>query len=110
MYAIRSYYAIKISALPTLMISALSVIDNVENTNTMDFKVAGDSIYVIGKTYDECGGSEFYHAFGQLGSKSPKVDAKYARKLYKKMYELSNAGILSSCASVASGGIRNNFV
>lgn len=96
---------IKISALPTLMISALSVIDNVENTNTMDFKVAGDSIYVIGKTYDECGGSEFYHAFGQLGSKSPKVDAKYARKLYKKMYELSNAQILSSCASVASGGI-----
>ncbi|ABR55081.1 Phosphoribosylformylglycinamidine synthase [Methanococcus vannielii SB] len=96
---------IKISALPTLMISALSVIDDVENTNTMEFKLVGDSIYIIGKTYDECGGSEFYHAFSKLGSKSPKVDAKYARKLYERIYELSNNKILSSCASVTLGGI-----
>ncbi|MBA2869255.1 AIR synthase-related protein [Methanococcus maripaludis] len=96
---------IKISVHPTLMMSALGVIDNVDNTNSMDLKLKDDLIYVIGETKDECGGSEFYHAFGEVGGKSPKVDAKSARRLYEKMYELSQKGIFSSCASVAAGGL-----
>ena len=94
---------IKISVLPTLMISSLGVIEDVSETITMDFKVPGDLIYIIGKTKDECGGSEFYHAFGEIGSKSPKVNAKKARKLYEKIYGIKN--MLSSCASVEKGGL-----
>ena len=94
---------IKISVLPTLMISTLSVIGDVSETTTIDFKAHDDLIYVIGKTKDECGASEFYHTFNELGAKSPKVDAKKARKLYEKMHEIKN--ILSSCASIEKGGL-----
>jgi phosphoribosylformylglycinamidine synthase len=96
---------IKISVLPTLLISSIGVIEDVNNTCTIDFKSEGDLIYVIGETRDECGAGEFYHAFKKIGAKSPKVNAKTARELYEKMYELHKKGILSACASVNQGGL-----
>lgn len=96
---------IKISALPTILVSSIGVIEDVEKTTTMDFKVKDDLIYVIGITRDECGGSEFYHAYKEIGSKSPKVDALNARQLYEKMYELNKIQLLSSCNSIGAGGL-----
>lgn len=96
---------VKISALPTLLISSIGVIDDISNTCTMDFKITDDLIYVIGKTKDECGGSEFYYEYGEKGGESPKVDASYARSVYKKMFELHREGMFSACASVSVGGL-----
>ncbi|MBW2992051.1 phosphoribosylformylglycinamidine synthase [Candidatus Woesearchaeota archaeon] len=94
---------IKISVLPTLMISGIGIIEDAEHTTTMDLKIAGDLIYIIGKTKDECGGSEFYRIANKIGANSPKVDAKKARALYEKMYELNKKQMLSACASVNQG-------
>ena len=94
---------IKISVLPTLMISSLGVIDDVKDTMTMGFKIHGDLVYAVGKTKDECGASELYNAFGEIGASSPKVDAKKARKLYGRIYKIKE--LLSSCASVEKGGL-----
>ncbi|HII29664.1 TPA: phosphoribosylformylglycinamidine synthase, partial [Candidatus Woesearchaeota archaeon] len=47
----------------------------------------------------------FYHAYSKIGSKAPRIDAKQARKLYEKMYELHKKGLLSACSSVGAGGI-----
>jgi phosphoribosylformylglycinamidine synthase len=96
---------IKISVLPTLLVSSISVIEDVNDTCTMDLKAEGDLIYVIGQTKDECGGSEFYHSFGKIGGKSPKVDAKKARGLYENMYILHKKEMFSACASVNHGGL-----
>lgn len=94
---------VKISVHPTLMISSLSVIDDVRQTNTFDFKAEGDLIYLIGKTEDELGGSEFYNIHGKLGSKAPKV--KPDRSLYKKIHDLTKKGMFSAVQSVSAGGI-----
>ncbi|MBU1201993.1 MAG: phosphoribosylformylglycinamidine synthase [Nanoarchaeota archaeon] len=96
---------IKISVLPTLLISSIGIIDDVNQTTSMDLKIPEDLIYVIGQTKDECGGSEFYYAHGKIGGKTPKVDAKNARKLYEKMHFLNKKELFSSCASVGQGGI-----
>ncbi len=96
---------IKISAYPTLMISSIGVIENVQQSCSIDFKIPGDLVYIIGETKDECGGSEFYNLYGEIGSKSPKVDAKHARKLYEKMYEMHTKGIFSACSSIERGGL-----
>ncbi len=96
-------FSLKISVLPTLLISSIGVIEEVEKTTTMDFKIAGDLIYVIGETKDECGGSEFYHMFNEIGTKSPKVDAIKSRILYEKIYELHQKEIFNSCSSVVNG-------
>ena len=94
---------IKISVLPTLMISSTGIIEDVGKTCMMDFKKEGDSVYIVGETRDECGGSEFYSVFGKTGGNSPKVDAGNARKLYEKIYLLHQDNILNSCASVNHG-------
>ncbi|KHO48181.1 MAG: phosphoribosylformylglycinamidine synthase [archaeon GW2011_AR5] len=94
---------VKISVLPTLLISAIGIVEDVANTCTMDFKMQDDAIYVVGMTGDECGGGEFYGLFGETGSRSPKVCN--SRKLYEKICELNKKGLLSSMASVGPGGI-----
>jgi phosphoribosylformylglycinamidine synthase len=96
---------VNISVLPTLMISSIGVIDSVEQTATIDFKFEGDFVYVIGETRDECGGSEFYHALGKIGAKSPKTEPKKAKILYEKMYALHQKELLSACSSVGQGGL-----
>ncbi|HII29882.1 TPA: hypothetical protein HA317_02355, partial [Candidatus Woesearchaeota archaeon] len=55
-----------ISVYPTLLISAIGVIEDVRQTNTIDLKLTGDLIYVIGNTMDECGASDFYHAYSKI--------------------------------------------
>lgn len=96
---------IKISVHPTLMISSTSVIQDVRNTTTIDFKQEGDLIYVVGETKDELGGSELYNYFNEIGKHAPKVNSEKARKLYQKIYELNQKNILNSCYSIANGGI-----
>ena len=95
---------LKISVYPTLLISSTGVIPDVNKTTSIDFKIPGDYVYVIGMTKNECGGSEFYHAFDKIGAKSPKVDAIKSRELYEKMYELNQKSLLSSCAAIGWGG------
>ena len=87
------------------MVSSIGVIENVQQSCSIDFKVPGDLVYVIGETKDECGGSEFYNLYGEIGSKSPKVDAKHARKLYEKMYEMHTSEMFSACSSIEKGGL-----
>ena len=50
---------------------------------TMDFKNAGNSIYVIGTTFDELGGSIYLENLGQLGLHAPQVNFKTAVKTYR---------------------------
>ena len=65
----------------TILISAIGIIDDVGSCVTMDFKKAGNSIYVIGTTFDELGGSIYLENLGQLGSRVPQVNFKTASKL-----------------------------
>lgn len=96
---------IKISVHPTLMISTLSVIDDVKQTMSLDLKIPGDLIYIIGKTKDECGASEFYYHYDKTSGNPPKVDAKKARILYEKVHGLIKNQKISACASIERGGL-----
>ena len=57
----------------TLLISAITVIDDIRKAVTMDAKSAGNLIYVIGKTYDEMGGSHYLSLQELLGENVPIV-------------------------------------
>ncbi|MDR2978787.1 MAG: phosphoribosylformylglycinamidine synthase, partial [Rickettsiales bacterium] len=71
---------VMISAPPSLLISAIGVIENIENAVSLDVKMPGDLIYVLGTTYDELGRSEYQLYSGIDNNNVPKVDAKSARK------------------------------
>ncbi len=90
---------------PTLLISVMAVMDDVAKAISMDCKQAGDIIYIVGTTYDELGGSHYYHIHGALGSKIPKVNPEKGRKLMEALSAATGKGLVRACHDLSEGGI-----
>jgi phosphoribosylformylglycinamidine (FGAM) synthase-like enzyme len=97
--------ATKISIPPTLLFSTIGVIRDVRKAVTMDVKTPGDLVYVLGTTYRELGGSEWYARHGYVGNDVPKVNAKKAKKLYTALSRAIGAGLVASCHDCSDGGL-----
>jgi phosphoribosylformylglycinamidine synthase len=95
----------KISIPPTVLISALGKVDDVRKATTMDAKRPGDLVYILGETFEELGGSEYYASKGFIGNQGPRVDAKKARLLYEKLYAAIQRGLIRSCHDCSDGGL-----
>ncbi|WP_375316098.1 phosphoribosylformylglycinamidine synthase subunit PurL [Wolbachia endosymbiont (group A) of Colletes cunicularius] len=96
---------VMISAPPSLLISAIGVIENIENAVSLDVKMPGDLIYVLGTTHDELGRSEYQLYSGIDNNNVPKVDAKSARKLYERYNQTIKDGIIASAIAPNLGGL-----
>jgi len=89
----------------TLLISAISVMDDVTKAVTMDLKEEGNLIYVIGETKDEMGGSHYNLINNCVGSNAPIVDAKAGLKIFNRMSEATRLGLLRACHDLSEGGV-----
>ncbi len=96
---------LKISIPPTVLISAVGKIDDLTKAITMDAKRPGDLVYVLGETFDELGGSEYLASKGFIGNQVPRVDAKKALALYRKLYRAIQEGLIRSCHDCSDGGL-----
>lgn len=90
---------------PTLLISAMSLVDDARQCVTMDVKQAGNHIFVVGLTHDELGGSHYYKIHHEIGAHVPKVDLTLAPRLARKMYEAIGSGLVASCHDCSEGGL-----
>lgn len=90
---------------PVLCISGFAPVKEIEKTVSSDFKQAGSSIFIIGETKAELGGSVYYDLQGQLGASVPKVDIIRARKIFKTMHKTIQNGLLRSSHDISEGGI-----
>ena len=95
----------KISIPPTLLFSVMGKIDDVKKAVTMDVKRAGDAVYILGETFDELGGSEYYVLHGWIGNRVPQVDAARARERYRALNRAMEAGLVASCHDCSDGGL-----
>ncbi len=89
----------------TILISSLAIIDDVRKCVTMDFKSAGNSIYILGATHDEIGGSIYLENLDQVGTSVPQVDFKAASKLYAATAKATAQGLVRSLHDCSEGGI-----
>ncbi|MCX5687943.1 MAG: phosphoribosylformylglycinamidine synthase subunit PurL, partial [Candidatus Omnitrophica bacterium] len=89
----------------TLLISAISVMDDVTKAVTMDLKEAGNLLYIIGETKNEMGGSHYNLINNCVGNNAPTVDAKAGLKIFNKMSEATRLGLLRACHDLSEGGI-----
>jgi len=103
---------IKISVPPTLLVSSLGLVDDSRKCVTLDAKAPGDLLYVIGETFDECGGSEYYAWLGEskggsrrLGRNVPQVNIAAALARYRKVHQAIQEELLASCHSLGLGGL-----
>jgi phosphoribosylformylglycinamidine synthase len=90
---------------PTLLISALSILDDVGRTVTMDFKGESNLIFLVGTTYNELGGSEYYRLFDALGNDVPRVHLPAAKTILSKLGTAIKAGLVESCHDLSEGGL-----
>ncbi|MFH1182498.1 MAG: phosphoribosylformylglycinamidine synthase subunit PurL [Candidatus Woesearchaeota archaeon] len=88
----------------TLLISAVSVMD-AQNVVSMDLKEEGSSIYIVGKTYDELGASQYYNIFGEIGENVPRVRAEEAVRGMTRLSEAMKKWLVRSCHDCSEGGI-----
>ncbi len=90
---------------PTLLISAISVIEDVQNAVSMDIKKPGNLIYLAGLTRDELGGSHYYHIHGYKGNNVPRVDAFLGKRIMNAISQAAKQRIIRSCHDCSEGGI-----
>ena len=95
----------RISIPHTLLISALSVMEDAGKAISMDFKKSGNLIYVLGATGDEMGGSEYLARMGYIGNKSPVVNFAASRKLMEGLSMATSRGLVRACHDISDGGL-----
>jgi phosphoribosylformylglycinamidine (FGAM) synthase-like enzyme len=90
---------------PTLLITAVGIVPDMRLTVSMDLKAPGNLLYILGGTYPELGGSEYYRLKGFLGKSVPKLHATKARKTYYNLTKAMGEGVIKSCHDVSEGGL-----
>ena len=102
----------KISIPPTLLISAVGQMVDVNQAVTMPFKAVDDMIYVIGETKAELGASSYYRWLAEqqgaaeaIGGQVPEVDGEQALSIYRAMNGATRQELLQSATTPTKGGL-----
>lgn len=94
-----------ISIPPTLLISAISVMKDVNRAVSMDAKESGDLIYIVGLTKDELGGSHYLMINSLIGNNVPKLEASKAKVLMETLSEANEKGLVRAIHDCSEGGL-----
>jgi len=95
----------KVSALETLQFSVTSVIDDIAKCVTMDSKMPGDLVYILGTTRNELGGSEYYEHLGYVGLNVPHVFTEEFADLYRALGHAVYKEQVASVHGIYRGGL-----
>jgi phosphoribosylformylglycinamidine synthase subunit PurSL len=110
---------VKISVPPTLLVSALGQIDDVTRAVTLDPKLPGEVVLLVGATHDETGGSEYYRWRGErageraelgqpapfVGNRVPLLDLDEMLPRYRALEQAIRRGLVRAAATPAKGGL-----
>ncbi len=89
----------------TLLVSAISVLEDVSLAVTMDLKQAGNLLYLVGETRDELGASMYYRVLGHIGRNVPVVDAKAGKAAFDALSRAVRSRLVRSCHDLSDGGL-----
>jgi phosphoribosylformylglycinamidine synthase len=87
----------------TLLVSAIAPVPDVRRCVSMDFKSEGSSVYLVGRTYNELGGSHYALLAGG-GGDAPQIRPG-AAKLAARLAAAMRGGLALSCHDLSEGGL-----
>lgn len=91
---------------PTPTIGMVGLLNNVAEKMTMDFKEAGDPIYLIGRSRNDIGSSEYLHKIiGEEFSPAPYFDLNEEYNVQQLVSTLIKNKMISSAHDVSEGGL-----
>ncbi|MEM3148201.1 MAG: phosphoribosylformylglycinamidine synthase subunit PurL, partial [Candidatus Jordarchaeales archaeon] len=91
---------------PSPVVVALGVVEPLSNIVTMPFKEAEDEILIVGETFRELGGSEYYYAIhGIAGGKPPVARFEQERKTLEFVLEAARRRLIRAAHDCSKGGV-----
>ncbi len=99
----------RMPVIPTLLISAVGVIDDASQTIDMSLKQPGNLLYQIGVTRNELAGSHYAKITAMTDpfpdTIVPHVDIKTARITMKALGSAISMGLVQACHDLSEGGL-----
>jgi phosphoribosylformylglycinamidine synthase len=95
----------RVSGPPTMMFTATAPVPDLGALQTMEPKMAGDYVYLLGATKNELGGSALYGLWGHTGLNVPQTSFGPSRELCRAVHAGLKQGLLASTAVVSRGGL-----
>lgn len=90
---------------PTPTIGMVGLVHDLSHVTTTPFKAAGDTIYVIGETATDFGGSELQQMVeGKISGQAPAIDLEVEASRQKALLAAIQQGLVASATDVAEGG------
>jgi len=103
---------VKISIPPTLLVSVIGKIEDVDLATTLEPKHPGDWVYVLGRTSPALGGSEVARVLGDLHRQRPflgttpsDADLDVSVKACKAVHRAIREGLLDAAHAPGKGGL-----
>ena len=95
----------KLAIPPTLLISAIGRVPDVRRCVTMDFKGPDGTLFLLGATHLDFGGSLWAERRGARGGRVPKPDPSVARLLFRAVHAAIGRGLVLACHDLSEGGL-----
>jgi phosphoribosylformylglycinamidine synthase subunit PurL len=91
---------------PTPTIGMVGLLDDVKSKMTLDYKQAGDIIFMLGSSSNDINSSEYLHkVHGVEFSPAPEFDLEKEYALQQTLAELIRARLVVSAHDVSEGGV-----
>lgn len=91
---------------PTAIIGMVGLVEDLKDVTTVEFKNAGDLIYLLGETKDEFGGSELQKMLeGRIFGRAPELDLDLEKKHQEQVLKAIRQGLIQSAQDLSEGGL-----
>jgi phosphoribosylformylglycinamidine synthase len=90
---------------PTLLISSLAIVPDVEKAVSMDLKALDDCLYRLGDFDPQFGGSHFLQMEGNLAPHPVPGLPPSAPIVYRRLHEAMQQGLVRACHDLSEGGL-----
>jgi len=96
---------------PTPVVGVLGVMADVARRTPIGFRHPGEAVYLLGRTEEEFGGSEWAWVVHQhLGGRPPRVDFGAEQRLAGVCAQAADEGLLGAAHDLSDGGLAQALV
>jgi phosphoribosylformylglycinamidine synthase len=90
---------------PTPVILGVGIVEDLRKCVTSDLKREGDALFLVGRTENEFGGSEYFRIRGRRGGVVPSSDPLGLRSAIDHLLEAMDARTVAACHDLSHGGL-----
>ncbi len=96
---------LRLSIPPTLLVSAMGKVHDINACVSMEFKQAGDLVYLLNASIPGLAGSHYEEMAGWQSPITPKPNLSKAARMYKILHKAINCGFVNSAHDLSEGGL-----